>query len=79
METAQALQATAQAVLQNTEPITQVGSCPLRQVPEGGWGCPSELIWGLGGSTGRSKGQRISGEPPSARAGDPDEKEGVAV
>lgn len=36
-DAARALQATAQAMLHKTEPLTQVGSCPLRQAP-GGWG-----------------------------------------
>ena len=39
-EAARALQATAQAMLHKTESLTQVGSCPLKQAPEGEGCCP---------------------------------------
>ena len=46
-EAARSLQATAQAMLQEMEPLTQVGSHPLRQHREEVGAAPG-VIWGLG-------------------------------
>lgn len=65
-EAARALQATAQAVLHKTEPLMQVGSCPLRQHLEKVGAAPG-MIWaqGLQGE-GRAKTRSSSFHPSSA-------------
>lgn len=64
-EAARSLQATAQAVLQEMEPLTQVGSHPLRQHLEEVGAAPG-LIWGPGLQGGRGKDQSSSFCPSSA-------------